>query len=56
MSLRSVVVGQVSGRGSDEAIAIFEAHGIRMSDVQAEAYVYKKAKENGLGTELTLSP
>ncbi len=54
--LQSVVTGQVPGRGSSEAITLFEAHGIGMSDVAAAAHVYKRAKEMGLGTELPLSP
>ena len=54
--LVSVVAGQVPGRSSDESITLFESHGIGMSDVAAAAYVYRKAKERGLGTELPLSP
>ena len=54
--LESVVAGQATGRSSDDAITLFESHGIGISDVAAAAYVYRKAEERGLGTELPLSP
>ena len=50
------MVGHVQGRTSDEQITLFESQGIAISDVAAAAYVYKKAKERGLGTDLPLSP
>lgn len=53
--LAAVVAGRVPGRTSDEAITLFESQGIAISDVAAAAYVYQKAKERGLGTELPLS-
>ncbi len=52
--LASVVVGRVPGRTSDEQITLFESQGIAISDVAAAAYVYQKAREQGLGTELPL--
>ncbi len=54
--LAAVAVGHVQGRTSDEQITLFESQGIAISDVAAAAYVYNKAKERGLGTELPLSP
>ena len=53
--LWEVVSGRVSGRPSADAVTLFEAHGIGISDVAAAAYVYRKAVEQGLGTELPLS-
>ena len=52
--LASVVAGRVSGRKSDEEITLFESQGIAVSDVAAAAYVYRKAKEAGLGVEVPL--
>ena len=52
--LASVVAGRVSGRKSDEEITLFESQGIAVSDVAAAAYVYRKAKEQGLGVEVPL--
>ena len=52
--LASVVAGRVSGRKSDEEITLFESQGIAVSDVAAAAYVYRKAKEEGLGVEVPL--
>ena len=54
--LAAVVVGHVQGRTSNEQITLFESQGIAISDVAAAAYVYHKAKEQGLGTELPLAP
>ena len=54
--LVSVVAGRIPGRPSADAITLFKSHGIGISDVAAAAYVYRKAKERGLGTELPLSP
>jgi ornithine cyclodeaminase/alanine dehydrogenase-like protein (mu-crystallin family) len=52
--LASVVVGRVHGRDNDQQITLFESQGVAISDVAAAAYVYKKAKEQGLGTEIKL--
>ena len=52
--LASVVAGRVSGRDSDDEITLFESQGIAVSDVAAAAYVYRKAKEAGLGVEVPL--
>ena len=52
--LASVVAGRVQGRTSEEAITLFESQGIAISDVAAAAFVYQRAKERGLGTELPL--
>ncbi len=53
--LAAVVAGRVPGRTSDEAVTLFESQGIAISDIAAAGYVYQKAKERGLGTELPLS-
>ena len=52
--LASVVAGRVSGRENDEEITLFESQGIAISDVAAAAFVYRKAKERGLGVEVPL--
>ncbi len=52
--LASVVAGRVSGRESADEITLFESQGIAVSDVAAAAYVYRKAKEEGLGVEVPL--
>ena len=52
--LASVVAGRVSGRDSDNEITLFESQGIAVSDVAAAAYVYRKAREAGLGLEVPL--
>ena len=54
--LVSVVAGRVPARPTNDAITLFKSHGIGISDVAAAAYVYRKARERGLGAELPLSP
>ncbi len=53
--LASVAAGQGVGRPSEDSITMFKSHGIGVSDVAAAAFVYKRAKEEGLGTELPLN-
>jgi|TARA_B100000315_G_scaffold260847_2_gene326233 ornithine cyclodeaminase/alanine dehydrogenase-like protein (mu-crystallin family) len=53
--LSDVVVGRVKGRESPDSITLFESQGLAVSDVAAAAYVYGKAKEQGLGVELPMS-
>ena len=52
--LADVVVGHITTRRSPEDITLFESQGIAVSDIAAAAYVYGKAKEQGLGTELPM--
>lgn len=54
--LPTVTSGRASVRANSEAITVFKSHGIGLSDVAAAHHVYKKAKEQGLGTELPLNP
>ena len=53
--LVSVVAGQAAGRPSADSITMFKSHGIGISDVAAAAFVYKRAKEEGIGAELPLN-
>ena len=52
--LADVVVGHITTRTSPEDITLFESQGIAVSDIAAAAYVYGKAKEQGMGTELPM--
>ena len=52
VELHDVVGGKVIGRPSDEAITLFESQGVGIEDTAASAYVFRKAKEQGLGQEL----
>ena len=52
--LASVVARLSPGRTSDDQITLFESQGIAISDVAAAAFVYQKARDRGLGTELPL--
>ncbi len=54
--LAPVAAGQIAARPSDEAITMFKSHGVGVSDVAAAAYVYRKAREQGLGAEIPLNP
>ncbi len=50
--LRDVVAGRVTGRPSPEGITLFESMGVALEDIAAAELVYRKAKEQGVGTEL----
>lgn len=51
-----IAVGRINPRTSPEDVTLFESQGIAISDVAAAAFVYNRAKEQGLGTELPLAP
>ncbi len=53
--LAPVAAGQTAGRPSEDSVTMFKSHGIGVSDVAAAAFVYKRAKEEGLGSELPLN-
>ncbi len=53
--LASVAAGQSPGRPSNDSVTMFKSHGIGVSDVAAAAFVYKRAKEEGLGTDIPLN-
>lgn len=52
--LASIVAGREPGRTSDDQITLFESQGVAISDVAAAAFLYRKAKAQGLGTEIPL--
>ena len=49
-----LVLGRVEGRTSDDQITIFKSLGMAVEDVVAADLVFRRAVENGAGTELTL--
>ena len=50
--LRGVVAGRVRGRPSEESITLFESMGVALEDIAAAQLVYRKALDQGIGTEL----
>ena len=52
VELHEVNGGKLSGRPTDDSITLFESQGVGIEDTAASAYVFKKAKEQGLGQEL----
>jgi alanine dehydrogenase len=52
--LGDVVLGRVAGRQSDDQVTVFKSLGMAVEDVVSADLVYRKAIENGAGTELTL--
>ena len=49
-----LVLGRVSGRGSESEVTIFKSLGMAVEDVVAADLVFRRASETGAGTELTL--
>jgi alanine dehydrogenase len=52
--LSEVVTGQVQGRENPGAVTLFKSMGIALEDVAVGAWVYERAREHGLGKEITL--
>jgi ornithine cyclodeaminase/alanine dehydrogenase-like protein (mu-crystallin family) len=52
--LGEVVLGRVPGRTADNQITVFKSLGMAVEDVVCADLVFRKALENGAGTELTL--
>jgi alanine dehydrogenase len=50
--LAEVVGGETTGRQHDEDIVLFKSTGIAAQDVAAAAFVYERALERGVGTDL----
>ncbi|MEW6210392.1 MAG: ornithine cyclodeaminase family protein [Acidobacteriota bacterium] len=52
--LGRIVAGQISGRESDDDITIFKSNGIALEDVAVALEVYTRARERGVGEEVSL--
>jgi ornithine cyclodeaminase/alanine dehydrogenase-like protein (mu-crystallin family) len=52
--LADVVVGNIKGRKSENEITLLESQGIAIGDMAAANFVYRQAKEQGLGVELPM--
>ena len=49
-----LVLGRVGGRKNDADVTVFKSLGMAVEDVAAADLVFRRASENGAGTELTL--
>ena len=49
-----VLLGQVPGRQSPGEITIFESVGISVEDLSAALLIYRKALEQGMGTDVEI--
>ncbi len=52
VDLAQIVSGRVKGRPSPEAITLYDAIGVGTEDIAAAAFVYQKARAQGIGREL----
>ena len=50
--LHEVVAGKIAGRQSDEDIVVFKSNGLAAWDVALGAEAVRRAREQGVGTEL----
>lgn len=50
----AVLNGQVRGRRSDEEITLFRSLGVPVEDIELANFVYQKAKDLGLGVDVSL--
>ena len=49
--LSDLLVGNIKGRQSDDRITLLESLGIAIGDMAAANFVYRAAKEQGIGVE-----
>ncbi|WP_458206605.1 ornithine cyclodeaminase family protein [Haladaptatus sp. NG-SE-30] len=54
--LGEVVAGEATGRESDDDITVFDSGGTGIETVAAAHLLYEKAKQEGLGSPISLSP
>jgi ornithine cyclodeaminase/alanine dehydrogenase-like protein (mu-crystallin family) len=54
VELGSIVAGRVSGRASEEDITLFKSNGIALEDIATALSVYNRARERGVGEEISL--
>ncbi|HET7324073.1 MAG TPA: ornithine cyclodeaminase family protein [Halococcus sp.] len=54
--LGEVVAGEVPGRESEEEITVFDSGGTAIETVAAAYLLYERAREQGLGTEISFAP
>ena len=54
--LGDIVAGNASGRETDDEITVFDSGGTAIETVAAAKLLYDRARENGLGEMLSLSP
>jgi len=52
--LADIVAGNHAGRAADDDITLFESLGIGLWDIAAGSYVYDRAIERGVGTDLAI--
>jgi len=52
--LSDVVVGKLDGRTNRDDITLFKSNGIALEDVAVGAWVYERAREQGIGREIEL--
>ncbi|HUS15807.1 MAG TPA: ornithine cyclodeaminase family protein [Chloroflexia bacterium] len=53
IELRQIVAGLLPGRTDDQEVTVFKSLGIGLEDVAAGALAYRKAREAGVGEELS---
>jgi alanine dehydrogenase len=53
VELGAIIVGNAPGRQSEEEISLFKSVGVALEDVATAGLVYARARERGLGGELT---
>jgi ornithine cyclodeaminase len=51
--LGEIIVGRLPGRNTPAQITLFESHGMAIQDLALAAHVLQRAKQQGLGTELS---
>lgn len=53
-TLGQVVVGKLPGRTEEREVTMFDSTGLAIQDIATAAYLYRKARERGVGLEVDL--
>lgn len=54
VNLGEIVAGRKPGRATDQEVTLFKSHGIGLEDVALAGAIYRKAREQGAGREISL--
>ena len=52
--LGEVIIGRVPGRAAQDAITLYESHGMCIQDLYTGKYVLETARHQGLGVDLPI--
>ncbi len=52
VELGELITGRIAGRGSRDAITLYESHGMGSQDIYTGHYILEVARQRGIGIDL----